>query len=623
MDAPPRCPRSDPVHPHSLCRQDNPPLRECCWCGPDAQEFVDGGWHYSCDICDLVFHDDCNIFLPGIRHPYHLNHFLYLTFEYADMEFKPCRNQDEFNEAHNKLQSASPESLKSCDWCGKDLGVLYYRCLVCGFSLDDSCIKEDPLFTITNPKSHQHSLTLFPRPLLVRCSACGLGDHKQDPGYLCLPCNYVVHKTCIDLPRVIKLTRHPHRLSYIPYLPPPAKRSCGVCRRNVDVKHGMFSCNKGCSYAIHSKCATHKDIWDGIDLEDVPEEPLEDLAPFEEVGYNLIKHFSHEHPLKLDAEGLAHDGSKECQACCRPVELDGFYSCTILDCDFFLHAPCANFPKKKEHPVHKHPLMLQPAERNDRNCCLACTRVYTGFSYACFQSSCTYNDDDSEDDDSIFKEMFDDDDNIFNIFQDDDDDEDIDKDDDNDHIFRMDVRCASVSEPFEHKVHPHPLFLFSGRDSSSTCGICRERGKSIFTLTCNDCKYIMCFKCATIPVVIRYKHDEHLLTLSGGEDSSDPYWCEKCERKIDPKKWFYTCDKCCTTLHIDCLFGDSSYIKLGWSMDVGDDDDDDDDGLIFISNNGNSRPTCDQCGVRCQSRGYFTVEDVCLCSIKCMSNFSE
>ncbi|KAL0661143.1 hypothetical protein Bca4012_097980 [Brassica carinata] len=67
-----------------------------------------------------------------------------------------------------------------------------------------------------------------------------------------------------------------HTVSLI-LVPSDDEFSCEVCRKPVDINYGQHSCNKGCHYAVHSKCATKKNVWDGIDLERVPEEKEEDV----------------------------------------------------------------------------------------------------------------------------------------------------------------------------------------------------------------------------------------------------------------------------------------------------------------------------------------------------------
>lgn len=45
-------------------------------------------------------------------------------------------------------------------------------------------------------------------------------------------------------------------------------------------------------------------MWDGVELQGIPEEEV--IPPFEEVGDNLIKHFSHKkHILRLESDGTS------------------------------------------------------------------------------------------------------------------------------------------------------------------------------------------------------------------------------------------------------------------------------------------------------------------------------
>ncbi|KAF3598141.1 hypothetical protein DY000_02028097 [Brassica cretica] len=82
-----RCRLSDPLFPHSLRRRDNPPPSECFRCGPVRYEFEEGGWHYYCDICKVVFHNDsCHVFPQGMRHPHHPNHTLNTAIQYSETE---------------------------------------------------------------------------------------------------------------------------------------------------------------------------------------------------------------------------------------------------------------------------------------------------------------------------------------------------------------------------------------------------------------------------------------------------------------------------------------------------------------------------------------------------------
>ncbi|KAL0714838.1 hypothetical protein Bca4012_021817 [Brassica carinata] len=367
----PRCPVSDPAQPHNLSCRVSYSIRHDCFACNMA---VDGNLidkmleekgvlkvrtylrlkqrrhhRYYCSKCDLEFHSDCAKYPSKMIHPYHPQHPLTFTFLNHETGIMADSNYGAFC---NFLRSSGlilsdylkrtgigtkPSTMfETCTWCGRDLGQWFYCCSICNFSLDFKCTINIPPLTIQKPKSHHHSLTLFPRPLLSPCDACGL-INVLEPSYACYQCSYVVHKSCIDLPRVIKITRHPHRLYHTPSL--PAKVTlCRVCYKNVDIKYGQYSCNhEDCSYVVHSKCATHKKVWDGKELEWEDEESYqpEDFASFKTVGDSLIKHISHpRHNLRLKK----HDGDseKQCRACIRPINTCyDFYNC--IKCDFFLH----------------------------------------------------------------------------------------------------------------------------------------------------------------------------------------------------------------------------------------------------------------------------------------------
>ena len=102
-------------------------------------------------------------------------------------------------------------------------------------------------YTLTAQRTHHLSLlktknsmtTLLPYFLEesrspLPCDACGFSlSAIMDSVYSCLLCNFMVHSMCIYLPRVIKLTRHPHRLSHTSSrVPSDHEFSCGVLSQN-------------------------------------------------------------------------------------------------------------------------------------------------------------------------------------------------------------------------------------------------------------------------------------------------------------------------------------------------------------------------------------------------------
>lgn len=247
-----------------------------------------------------------------------------------------------------------------------------------------------------------------------------------------------------------------------------------------------------------------------------------------------------------------------------------------MQCKFVLHETCANISRKIYHPIHPHQLILAPeGRRYDDVTCSACDRLIPEncFSHECAKEECN---------------------------------------------FQLHVQCATTSEPLVHGSHAHPLFLTTKPEVWGSCRVCSLNIKETFNcIECDD--FSLCFRCATIPPKVRYKHDKHILTLFYGEDTSTTktHWCEVCERKIDLNKWFYTCDQyCCVTLHIKCLIGRDLYVKPG--------------SLLFfygkhvdvLSNNHlMSRPICANCVNHCPQKIAFQCFGLIACSLECLGGY--
>ncbi|KAG7595256.1 DC1 [Arabidopsis thaliana x Arabidopsis arenosa] len=601
--AKPLCRLSDPAQPHWLCRRrrpSHPPLSICFSC--KGKHLKRSKYYYYCATCNLEFHRGCHIFLPEIRSAFHPSHPLTFTIllpkfnvtmipkNWSDSSSASRESEDDGGDDDEESEddgdddeddggdddeddgdggaTLSDGNHLKCKCCGVPLEKAYYHCSICKFNLNTSCSMTPPPPIISYLKSHEHTLTLFPIRLPLPCDACGLSlNDTEDLVYSCLPCSRMVHRSCIYLPRVIKITRHPHRLSLTSSLQ-PGDFSCGVCRKTVDVNYGQYSCNKGCHYAVHSKCATREDVWDGKDLDGVPEEPDEYIEPpFLKIDEETIQYFSHhEHYMKLLEKKTIGEKDKFCEACTLPVMISQrYYAC--MQCDFILDEACASLPRKIYNPLHKHPLTLHPFHTADTSMdpnmpitktlfsCLGCRRYGCGFLYRCHEKDCE---------------------------------------------FQLDVKCASLPDPLIHGCHPHDLFFNLTRGKCMGCGTyC-----SNYSLECIECKTFLGIRCATFPTEAHYKHDRHPLTLCYGEEdtTSGQYWCEKCESKLDPRTWFYTCDSCRITLHVTCLLGEDIYMKPNFTfvLAVGHDDQ-----LEIARNDGNSRLLCSNCNFRCTQTLVF------------------
>ncbi|CAN8275129.1 unnamed protein product [Cochlearia groenlandica] len=506
--------------------------------------------YFHCKGCNGDSHEGHEKAPVEFKHPYHPEHFLHLVLL-----------------SNNNVY-------RGCYCCGNELRDTIYACLVCDFAMNVACLEKPQVLYSDQSKWHEHKLDLFPRQTSLTCNVCGL-SRSSYAFYMCPPCDFVVHSKCLSLPRVLKISRHPHRISFINSFS-REDFFCGICRKKIDEDFGGFSCIKdGCSYATHSVCATQRNVWDGKDLEGVPEEIEEEvLEPFVKISDGVIQHFSHDHHhLRLNENASGdYDEDIVCEACHTPIFFGKFYTCK--KCDFVLHEECANHPRKMHHPTHAHMLTLVTDKRNviwDDHSCSVCPRILTGFFYSCKRG----------------------------IALDD---------------YKLHVECASVAEPLMHESHEHPLFLTSIPGESRECRVCKDL-YSTETFNCIECDFSLCFKCATLPHKVRYKHDKHMLTLSyAKETSTTTYWCEICEGKINPShQRFYACDEyCCVTLHVTCLLQTEFYMKQGSfyrekSMDI-------------MRNNHMTRPKCGTCGKRCTFKVFLQGKDPrgrIACSLKC------
>ncbi|CAA0385401.1 unnamed protein product [Arabidopsis thaliana] len=514
--------------------------------------------HFICIGCNGDNHKEFNNVPVEINHPLHPNHSLQLVVLKED-------------------------STRECYCCDEALSRILYYCSACDFAISILCARKPPVFLINHhrPEWHGHPLALFPRQAFLTCNLCALTD-PSSPIYMCPPCDFVTHLRCINLPRVIKISRHSHRIYFTPSFDQEGL-SCGVCRRKINKLYGGYSCIKnGCWYAAHSRCATQKNVWDGVELEGVPEENEEEVdPPFATKGSGVIRHFTHRHLLRLDVDtGRDYDEDKLCNICITPIYFGNFYSCTP-SCDYNLHETCANFPRKIDHPIHPHQLNLEAGygdgEINEYECSVCPRKRTVGFLYRCRK------------------------------------------------CFYLHVQCAIASEPLDHPSHIHPLYLTSKPDEEQRkCSVCKKSGHCPTKETFNcieECDFALCFECATLAQKVRYKHDKHVLTLSYGDKTSTmTYWCEICEERLNPKERFYSCDEyCCVTIHIECLVGVDFYMKPGskWFNKYGA------EVSVLPNNHHMSRPFCSICKKRCPHKTFFQCNGFEYCSRSCLLTKSK
>ncbi|OAP01712.1 hypothetical protein AXX17_AT3G30010 [Arabidopsis thaliana] len=517
---------------------------QCAAC--DRRTGVGYGVGYICNECDFSIHHICAFLfnIPEIfDHPSHDGHCLKLLTTGAPHHTDPnchlCASKDHLLVPwhHHPVQICYTDI---CEFCkgGNELGC---HCLQCGFRIHVTCVPVFDSPEITHPSHVRHPLKLLtdgaPNYTDPRCHICGedtqhllyhcdickfnldlrcaakspppiaLSNLKATVLLTSVQCDFMIfHQKCAQLPRVIHVNHHDHRVSY-KYPLGPGEWRCGVYWEEIDWSYGAYSCSLCPNYAIHSLCATRKDVWDGKELDGVPEE-VEDIEPFKRNDDNTITHFAHEHNLI----SLRKDGEEGsiCGACVCPISSYTFYKCSRSDCSFILHETCANLRMKKRHFLSPEQLVLSQWKNNDNfpRWCDACLLVCSeGFVYGA---------------------MF-------------------------------DLVCSSIDVPFIHGSHPHHLLYLKLQDGHfKTCQSCGIDHTKV-VVGCVKCNYFLDFHCATLPLTVSLpRYDDHPLTLCYGEKASGKYWCDICERETNPETWFYTGLESGVTLHILCVLGDIS-----------------------------------------------------------------
>ncbi|KAF8046340.1 hypothetical protein N665_3834s0003 [Sinapis alba] len=505
-----------------------------------------GGASYSCLECHVYFHLDCVHLSKEVNHPCHPSHPLkVVAFDPLDVQ-------------------------KSCHFCLVQPENVMYHCSICNFTMCFSCIKNPPPLVVEDIKTHNHPLKLFSNQISFICKFCGFEGSDTKP-YICFTCNFVVHGKCIGLPRVIKINRHDHRISFTYHHGHRGRTECGVCGGMVGLYNGAYCCSACANYTVHPGCATDLSVWNGVELEGIPEW-TEDVAPFELAGHNLIRHFSHsKHALRfLEDKAIQYDECIRCEACIRPLGFDPIYSCT--ECCFVLHEMCAKLPTKRRLVFDPEPYTLE--SYNAAVYCNLCEMLCDGFKYKSNGTMpCHY----------------------------------------------IDVHCGSLSEPFVHNVHSHCLYF--AKSNVRYCDAC-SRTPNDYMLSCRECDFDLCLYCVKLPEKILHMSDEHPLILYYGEKwnggcGGTRNWCDVCESELDPpSNWLYACSDCEVALHVQCALGDFSRLKPEhvYLSKKGD--------YKVVYNNRYTRPFCSQCHSRCKAplilkdngkdNGY-------ICSFSCFS----
>ncbi|KAH9669601.1 DC1 domain-containing protein [Citrus sinensis] len=440
---------------------------------------------YGCVGCEFYIHISCSELPTEVRHPFHQLHPLTLLVA------KKFRYR--------------------CDACRFGIHGFRYRCDTCDFDLHPDCLS---LKANIKYKGHEHLLTLIENmDHYGECAACGL---TTDGAFFmrCMECKLNFHVQCgpHQLPLTVMVIQHEHRLTLMTgtLAEDNSDQSyCTVCRKEINPEHPAYCC-ADCEYYAHVGCV-------------ITELQVDERQ-------KTTKHFSHEHLLFLYENKWNDDIF--CDGCGNDIQAnEPAYGCD--QCDYYLHKSCAELPRERQHPFHRHPLFLSDSPEE----CSACRKDIYSFCYLC---------------------------------------EDCD--------FILDLDCSSLlpSIKLESVHHEHTLTFFKKLYGTPECESCKSYNIPPDELTPLDLSYIRCVKCNKnwhllcfeMPQTIDHHSHLHSLALKDKcvELSShcydDKYYCDFCETIRDGRECVYHCENCNFVVDLECVFSEVMQFVEGKSKDV-------------------------------------------------------
>ncbi|KAA3454159.1 Zinc finger, PHD-type [Gossypium australe] len=549
---------------HPLLLLQNPPYtsggrRVCDFCDETCEKFI-----YHCS-CGLDFHIKCALF----------------TFNIAERNLKELE--------HVALEDPSFSSkndggnLGKCFTCWEPLAIYTYFSLDCGFNLHKNCA-ELPL-KMDRLCHSKHPLVLQFNSERRACKVCQV-TQRRGFVYGCSPCELAIHIDCASPLPVTEDKSHQHTFSLfwrrIPFI-------CDAC--GTEGRHVAYICGT-CSIMVHKKCIS------------LP---------------RIIQHAFHVHRVfHTYFIPKEYFESLNCLWCHEVVDTDlGSYFCA--DCNVIFHVNCAlkrkdlycivsqenEDDKSLDIPVnsitkvlerndageatvieyckHKHYLMLSDniSEHGDK-CCDGCLLLISAKFYHC--SRCD---------------------------------------------FFLHRSCAELPKMKLFSKHyicgetksfsgPKPLILTS--DCMFQCGACNYLSNG-FSYKCYECGLQACLRCLDLILQDAVQIPGHKHPLLLYYDYEAQY--SACGRDMDgvfqrnPELWFYHCETCDTSAHMDCVLGKYSFIRLGSTYNEGNGHE---HPLTFVKKI-HYYPECVKCGKPCEDLSLECTEPECkyIVHVKCIS----
>ncbi|THG05237.1 hypothetical protein TEA_013682 [Camellia sinensis var. sinensis] len=320
----------------------------CIACGYPADGFT-----FGCDNCEFFIHHECAFIPPSVKH--HHRHVLTLTYTFPEESDQVycdvCEEEAGPPPQHLEYWHAGREKKKHDSESNKSL--YYYYCKGCDYIAHVFCVTQVTRVTRLKEEgekeewlehfSHLHPLS-FSRKVKDFQSYCsGCGRIIWDLNNYCNQCNFVLHKSCAEFPRLIKHQLHEHSLTLCDTAPCDDGRPvmCNSCDERINGFN--FRC-ADCKFTLHLVCA------------------------------RTFLHPSHEHNLVFDSEPRYSTGMFRCDACGELGQGFGMH-CTH-NCNFDLHMECFALPGGIKHECHPHPLSLasSPTAVSDKSHCEICDK---------------------------------------------------------------------------------------------------------------------------------------------------------------------------------------------------------------------------------------------------------
>ncbi|KAL1551748.1 hypothetical protein AAHA92_19548 [Salvia divinorum] len=570
-------------HEHPLTLVETRREDECYGC---EQSFSSGEQAYGCIIegCQgsKLLHEECAVMARKIQHPLHPQHIL--------IQQRPAR--------------PSPFVLLflwfKCDFCDGNIFSSFYECASprCTFKIHLRCAQgggvmdaladdddEQRCAMIRHPSHPSHELKLWRRRCSFKCDACGAT--RRGSSYTCTneACQYWIHERCATLPLTMEREVHHHSLSLCFHAPSEYitfDYKCDICSKPLQPKNWMYHCQI-CRYIVHINCAFTKlphTIENYADAKDIIHLPTNEVAeelitPFvmrqggegtlippiiprdDELVNAKYKFLHHQHELTLVSSDQNQDEEEEedeenygkrweliCDGCITPISSSSskYYYMKCRECKYNLHMACFHLPPHLSslpllhRDCHHHLLLISSDKLKpwEYERCSACRYYMNGLFYACGECG-----------------------------------------------FKADIKCACLPDTIHHAAHPQHLLNYVTdsslwREKYSLRLMCAAGcGYNAYYWDCyrcssNSCDFIVHIQCMMVPAsVTSSRWDEHHtlpLTYDATLNRPGDFYCDQCEKQMNPKSWMYHCRRCDLSFHPECFLTTSGIhrnIKMG------------------------------------------------------------